>query len=140
MQTDLHICQTEGTEGHFLMSGAGMSNHGSKNGVGLSLICFLYCGDGGGPRFSKKGPLKSACWILPCTSLDPLKNYGPLKIYGPFPKIHVSIGNHLFIKQGKNKKENKIGAMNIPCSPVSFMCMQSQIILLPHVLKWHADL
>lgn len=25
-------------------------------------------------------------------------------------------------------------------SPVRFMCMQSQRILLPHVLKWHADL
>lgn len=30
--------------------------------------------------------------------------------------------------------------MNKPCSPVRVMCMQSQRLLLPHVLERHADL
>lgn len=51
--------------------------------------------------------------------LDTVK-YSPWILFGidcTVPKIHESIGNDLFIRQGKNEGK-ETGVMDIPCSPV----------------------
>lgn len=95
MPTVLHICQTEGTEGMFW----GVEQVWAIMGVTMVQDCYSFAFSIVVVVHSSASSWKSARWILSCASLD------PLQIYCPFPKIHVSIGNHLFIRQGKNKRE-----------------------------------